>query len=62
MHKTRLAQNNKAKHTSNAKQKHEGERERERKSDKITLSPFPSTPYKNLFVQRTLDPTMKGKS
>ena len=40
MHKTRLAQNNKAKHTSNAKQKHEGERERERKSDRITLSPF----------------------
>ena len=27
MRKTRLAQNTKAKHTSNAKQKHEGERE-----------------------------------
>ena len=27
MHKTRLAQNMKAKHTSNAKTKHEGERE-----------------------------------
>ena len=50
MHKTRLTQNNKATHRSNAKQKHEGERERERKSDRITLSPFPSTPYKNLFV------------
>ena len=49
MHKTRLAQNNKAKHTSNAKQKYEGEREK-KKSDRITLSPFPSTPYKNLFV------------
>ena len=31
MHKTRLAQNNKAKHTSNAKQKYEGERERKKK-------------------------------
>ena len=31
MHKTRLTQNKKAKHTSNAKQKQEGERER--KSD-----------------------------
>ena len=28
MHKTRLTQNNKAKHTSNAKQKYEGEREK----------------------------------
>ena len=28
MHKTRLTQNKKAKHTSNAKQKQEGEREK----------------------------------
>ena len=28
MHKTRLTQNKKAKHTSNAKQKEEGEREK----------------------------------
>ena len=28
MHKTRLTQNIKAKHTSNAKQNHEGEREK----------------------------------
>ena len=41
MHKTRLSQNKKAEHTSNAKQKQEGERER--KGDKITWSPFPST-------------------
>ena len=34
MHKTRLTQNNKAKHTINAKQKQEGEREK--KNDKIT--------------------------
>ena len=27
MHKTRLTQNNKAKHTSNVKQKYKGERE-----------------------------------
>ena len=32
MHKTRLTQNDKVKHTSNAKQKHEGERERERQN------------------------------
>ena len=50
MHKTRLTQNDKVKHTSNAKQKHEEERERERESDKITLSSFPSTPWKNLFI------------
>ena len=30
MHKTSLTQNNKAKHTSNASQKHEGERENKR--------------------------------
>ena len=41
MHKTRLTHNNKAKHTSNAKQKYEKGRE---KSDRITWSPFPSTP------------------
>ena len=48
MHKTKLTQNSKAKHTSNAKQKHK--RERERISDRITWGPFPSTPWKNLFV------------
>ena len=62
MHKTRLAQNNKAKHTSNAKQKHEGERERERKSDRITLSPFPSTPWKNLSILQTLNLAVRGKN
>ena len=52
MHKTRLAQNIKAKHTSNAKKKGgEGrEREKERESNRITWSLFPSTPWKNLFV------------
>ena len=40
MHKTRLTQNNKAKHTSNANKNKKGERE----SDRITWSPFPSTP------------------
>ena len=42
MHKTRLTQNTKAKHISNAKQKQEGERER-KKNDRITWSIFPST-------------------
>ena len=46
MHKTRLTQNNKANHTSNAKQKHEGERI----SDRITWSHFPSTSWKNLSI------------
>ena len=32
MHKTRLTQNNKAKHTRNVKQKQEGEREKVTKS------------------------------
>ena len=47
MHKTRLTQNTKAKHTSNAKTK---TRRGERKSDRITWSPFLSTLWKNLFV------------
>ena len=42
--KTRLTQNLKAKHISNAHTKQE---ERE-KSDKITWTPFPSIPWKNL--------------
>ena len=40
MYKTRLTQNNKVRHTSNAIKK----RERERRSDKITWSSIPSTP------------------
>ena len=43
--KTRLTQNLKAKHTSNAHTKTRREKE---KSDKITWSPFSSTPWKNL--------------
>ena len=63
MHKTRLTQNNKPKHISNAKtkirekeRKRERERERERRrrrrrrSDIITWSPFPFTPWKNLSI------------
>ena len=52
MHKTRLAQNKKAKHTSNAKKKkkRERERKREKESDRITCSHFPSTPWKNLSI------------
>ena len=59
MHKTRLTQNTKAKHTSNAKTKTKKE---ERKSDRITQSPFLSTPWKNLSIQQTLDPTVRGKN
>ena len=49
MHKTRLTQNNKAKHTNNAKQ-NQKKKGRERKSDRITWSHFPFTPWKNLSV------------
>ena len=44
-YKTRLTQNLKAKHTSNANTKTRREKE---KSDRITWSPFSSTPWKNL--------------
>ena len=47
-HKTRLIQNLKAKHTSNAHTKTRREKD---KSDRITLSPFPSTPWKNLSFE-----------
>ena len=46
MHKTRLTQNNKAKHTSNANKN----KKRRKKNDRITWSLFLSTPWKNLFV------------
>ena len=48
MHKTRLTQNNKAKHTSNAKTKNM--KGRERINDRITWNPFPSTSWKNILV------------
>ena len=44
-HKTRLTQN-KSKTYKICKQKEEG---RKRNSDRITLSPFPSKPWKNIF-------------
>ena len=44
-HKTSVTQNLKVKHTSNAHTKSRREKE---KSDRITWSPFPSTPWKNL--------------
>ena len=43
--KTRLTQNIKAKHTKNAHTKTRREKE---KSDRITWSSFPFTPWKNL--------------
>ena len=43
-------------------EKQKQERERERRSDKITWSSIPSTPWKNLFVWRTLDPVVRGES
>ena len=47
-HKTRLTQNLKAKHTSNANKNKKGERE---ESDKSTWRPFPSAPWKNLSFE-----------
>ena len=62
MHKTRLTQNMKAKHTNNAKTKtRKGEREKKKKK-KNHLEPFPSTHWKNLSVQQTFDPAVRGKS
>ena len=44
-YKNKLTQNLKAKHTSNA---HTKTRREKQKSDRITWSPFPSTPWKNI--------------
>ena len=55
--KTSLTQNLKAKYISNAYTKQE---ERE-KSDRITWSPFPSTPQKNLSFDKTLELAVKGR-
>ena len=35
---------------------------RERRSDRITWSLFPSTPWKNLSFEQTLEPVMRGKN
>ena len=52
MHKIRLTQNMKSKHTSNGKTKKTKIRKgKERKSDKIIWSLFPFTPWKNLSFE-----------
>ena len=56
--KTRLTQNLKVNHISNAHTKQE---ERE-KSDRITWSSFPSTLWKNLSFDYTLELAVKGKN
>ena len=35
---------------------------RERRSDRITCSPFPSTPWKNLSFKQTLELAVRGKN
>ena len=35
---------------------------RERRSDRITWSPFPSTPWKNLSFEQILEPMARGKN
>ena len=59
--KTRLTQNLKAKHINNAHTKTRRERVKE-KSDRITWSPFPSTPWKNLSFDYTLEPAVRRKN
>ena len=59
--KTRLTQNLKEKHISNAHTKTRSERVKE-KSDRITWSPFPSTPWKNLSFDYTLESMVRGKN
>ena len=59
-HKTKLTQNMKAKHASDAKTKtRRGERE---KVNKLLRAFFPSTLWKNFFVLQTLDPAVRGKN
>ena len=48
----------KTKHSSYAKQK----TRRERRSDRITWSHFPSTPWKNISFEQTLEPVVRGKN
>ena len=60
MRKTRLTQNTKAKHISNAKKKKK--KGRGKNNDIITWSLFPSTPWKNFFVLKTLDLAVRGKN
>ena len=57
--KTRLTQNMKAKHTKNAHTKTRREKE---KSDRITWSSFPFTPWKNLSFDYTLESIVRGKN
>ena len=59
MHKTRLTQNSKAKHKYC---KNKNKKWRERKSDRITWSFFPSTPWKNISIYKTLDSAVRGKN
>ena len=58
-HKTKLTQNKKEKHTSNANSKNK--KGRERKVTKSLRAFFPSTPWKNLSVQQILDPAVRGE-
>ena len=55
--KTRLTQKVSKTHKK-CKQKQEDRQE----SDKITWSPFPSTPWRNLSFDQTFEPTVRGKS
>ena len=59
--KTRLTQNLKAKHISNAHTKTRKQRVKE-KSDRITWSSFPSTPWKNLSFDYTLESAVREKN
>ena len=35
---------------------------RERRSNRITWSPFPLTPWKNLSFEQTFEPVVRGKN
>ena len=56
--KKKKTKQNKTKQNKTKQNKKEGEI----KSDKITLSLFPSTSWKNLSVEQTFDLAVKGKN
>ena len=59
-HKNQTNSKRKQKHTSYANTNKKGEKER--KSDRIIWSHFPSMPWKNLSFKCTLESTMRGKN
>ena len=56
-YKTRLTQK-----VSKTHKKYKQKQEDREESDKITWSPFSSTPWRNLSFDQTFEPVVRGKS